>query len=63
QISENKKPRTFVDLGDIIETIKIILNNTLVDYVDYLKFYKEQQYIDMDINNFSNIKIKIIDNS
>ncbi|CAG8666217.1 20686_t:CDS:2 [Dentiscutata erythropus] len=42
QISENKKPRIFIDLGDIIETIEIISNNTPVDNTDYL----EQKYIE-----------------
>ncbi|KAF0446152.1 hypothetical protein F8M41_002967 [Gigaspora margarita] len=48
-------------MNDIIETIKIISNNTPIDN-DYLKIYEEQQYIDLDINNFLNIKIKIVDN-
>ncbi|CAG8831213.1 3875_t:CDS:1, partial [Gigaspora margarita] len=66
QISENTRPRTFIDLGDIIEYSKIILNNSNTNnsdtLIDYLNLYEEHQYIDLDFNNFSNIKIKIIDN-
>ncbi|CAG8852740.1 289_t:CDS:1, partial [Gigaspora margarita] len=74
QISENTKPRTFIDLGDIIEYSKIILNNSDRNnsdtnnsdtnnsdtLIDYLNLYEKHQYIDLDFNNFSNIKIKII---
>ncbi|CAG8457622.1 38242_t:CDS:1, partial [Gigaspora margarita] len=66
QISENTRTRTFIDLGDIIEYSKIILNNSNTNnfdtLIDYLNLYKEHQYIDLDFNNFSNTKIKIIDN-
>ncbi|CAG8679459.1 12356_t:CDS:1, partial [Dentiscutata heterogama] len=39
----------------------LILNDILVNDIDYLKFYEEQQYIDLDYNNFSDITTKIID--
>ncbi|CAG8766900.1 19469_t:CDS:1, partial [Gigaspora margarita] len=58
QESKNTKPATFIDLGDIIEYSKIISNNFNAP-IDYLKLYEEHQYIDLDLNNFSNIKIKI----
>ncbi|CAG8823113.1 19231_t:CDS:1, partial [Gigaspora margarita] len=74
QISKNTRPRTFIDLGNIIEYSKIILNNSDTNnsdtnnsntnnsdaLIDYLNLYEEHQYIDLDFNNFSNIKIKII---
>src|SRR5260363_293845 len=52
QISENTRPRTFIDLGDIIEYSKIILNNSDTNNsdtdtnnsdtsIDYLNLYKE----------------------
>ncbi|CAG8675981.1 16669_t:CDS:2 [Dentiscutata erythropus] len=63
QISENTTPRTFIDLGDIIEYSKISLNNSNSNtLIDYLKLYEEHQYIDLDPNNFSNIKVKIVNN-
>src|SRR5260364_177469 len=61
QISENTRPRTFIYLGDIIEYSKIRSNNSNSNtLIDYLKLYEEHQYIDLDSNNFSNIKVKII---
>ncbi|CAG8816655.1 24151_t:CDS:1, partial [Dentiscutata erythropus] len=63
QISENIRPRTFINLGDIIEYSKISLNNSNSNtLIDYLKLYEEHQYIDLDLNNFSNIEVKIVNN-
>ncbi|CAG8801720.1 25246_t:CDS:2, partial [Gigaspora margarita] len=59
QVSKNTIPATFIDLGDIIEYSKIISNNSNVP-INYLKCYEEHQYIDFDLNNFSNIKMKMI---
>ncbi|CAG8641666.1 9249_t:CDS:2, partial [Racocetra fulgida] len=59
QISKNEKLLTFVDLGDFIETNKLFLDNSNIP-IDYLKNYEKHQYIDLKSNNFSNIKIKIL---
>ncbi|CAG8792499.1 12284_t:CDS:2, partial [Dentiscutata erythropus] len=61
QSSNNEKSKTWVDLGDLIEISKISLNNSNMP-IDYLQNYKENDFIDLDLNNFSNIKIKIVEN-
>jgi hypothetical protein len=62
QSSNNEKSKTWIDLGDLIEISKISLNNSNIP-IDYLQNFKENDFIVLDLNNFSNIKIKIVKNN
>ncbi|CAG8704844.1 16973_t:CDS:1, partial [Cetraspora pellucida] len=62
QSFNNEKSITWIDLEDLIEISKISLNNSNIP-IDYLQNYKRNNFIDLDLNNFSNIKIKIVENN
>ncbi|CAG8812754.1 2054_t:CDS:2, partial [Cetraspora pellucida] len=59
--SNNEFLKDYIDLADIIETSKFIPNSSNIP-INYLKFFEDQQVTNLTTNNFSNIKLKIVEN-